>query len=468
MSQNNKVKYVKTDKEAKNGALICPSCGSSDVTYDIKNKILKCNYCLLEYDSKDNTILSAPLETIEGEIRGSGTKDIKKKARKVSLICNGCGAKVTVNMKDTPTKKCHWCGNILSVNKQSTDGTIPDKILPFSVSREEAVSNITQYIKKKKIFADTNFLRNYKEEDIIGVYLPYLLLDIRGHAKLKGDGEKSFIPLRRIIPFFSSNHDTAIYDAKLYNLKRDFDFNINNLSLESTKHYQGENIINSIMPFDTENCIKYQSNYIYGYQYEIRDLNIPSIEKIAMKQVKGIIRYAAKPSIIEYDRGVKWTQEDITVDSKRWESVYLPVWLYNYKDKKGKTNYIAVNGRTKETIGKIPLKENLLYYITIAILVLELLPIIAFVYKPEEYLNTHTLNLIAIIPIIMLLTFISPFIITLIYNKRYSRHFYEKETDCTLDNLTSEDIFEKKEYGLDDRFIKNRNDNKLLLEEEKY
>lgn len=79
---NKKVKIVNTNQDNKDGALICPSCSSSDVTYDIKKKVLKCNYCSFTFDEKPNSELIKSIEQENGEIRGSGTIDIKKKSEK--------------------------------------------------------------------------------------------------------------------------------------------------------------------------------------------------------------------------------------------------------------------------------------------------------------------------------------------------------------------------------------------------
>ena len=38
----------------------------------------------------------------------------------------------------------------------------------------------------------------------------------------------------------------------------------NSIRLDKTRNSETNNIINSIMPFDTENCIQYQSNYLIG------------------------------------------------------------------------------------------------------------------------------------------------------------------------------------------------------------
>ena len=38
------------------------------------------------------------------------------------------------------------------------------------------------------------------------------------------------------------------------------------------------NVINSIMPFDTENCVKYKGNYLAGYSSEKRDTDIKELD----------------------------------------------------------------------------------------------------------------------------------------------------------------------------------------------
>ena len=61
-----------------------------------------------------------------------------------------------------------------------------------------------------------------------------------------------------------------------------------------------------------------------------------------------------------YDRGVRWEQERLDVHGTRWVSMYLPVWLYSYHQpgrNGGMLHYIAVNGRTGETMGSVPVQQ---------------------------------------------------------------------------------------------------------------
>ena len=148
------------------------------------------------------------------------------------------------------------------------------------------------------------------------------------------------------------------YDADAYHVERDFDITIDDLTIESSadklnvaSKEKTTNIINSIMPFDTENCVEYNANYLRGYTSEKRDVNIDQIRNTVHTQANDIARIAANQTLSDYDRGVAWEDDNFTVKGESWKAAYLPVWLYSYMQVKGSKkllHYVAVNARTKE------------------------------------------------------------------------------------------------------------------------
>ena len=119
----------------------------------------------------------------------------------------------------------------------------------------------------------------------MGVYFPYMLVDVNGHGKFVGEGEHQ----TRKYYVGSGDKQEARYDADLYHVERDFDISISGLSVESNSDRlntkasdKTNNIINSIMPFDTENAVKYNANYLKGYTSERRDTNITSFEYLIL------------------------------------------------------------------------------------------------------------------------------------------------------------------------------------------
>jgi hypothetical protein len=97
-----------------------------------------------------------------------------------------------------------------------------------------------------------------------------------------------------------------------------------------------------------------------GCSSEKRDLDVDDMKPRLVDQLLSIARARLENSVRRYDRGVRWEQEGLTVHGSRWVSMYLPVWLYSYHqpDKNGgMLHYIAVNGRTGETMGSVPVQQ---------------------------------------------------------------------------------------------------------------
>src|SRR5690606_21321345 len=77
-------------------------------------------------------------------------------------------------------------------------------------------------------------------------------------------------------------------------------------------------------------------------------------------QLLSIARSEVAKSVSRFDRGVRWEQERLDVHGTRWVAIYLPVWLYSYyevRGGRGLVHYIAVNARTGETMGSVPVQQ---------------------------------------------------------------------------------------------------------------
>ena len=432
-----KEKFKIINNNTKNGQTKCPKCGASNLYYDIEREKLICNYCLEEFDKE---IIDGKniVDNLEGDVRGTATKDIDNNASDlVTIKCDGCGAEIVINTKEDLNSQCHWCGSMLSINRQVDNGVVPDEILPFKIKKEVAYNNIVNYSSEKMSFTISKFKNNLKIENIHGVYFPYLIFDTKAHGKYSGIGE------RTTRTYFDDDDDT-LYDVDVYKVERTFDVKIDDLTIESSLERldkfnikQKNSVINAIMPFDTENCIKFNANYMKGYTSEKRDIDIKNIENKIDSQVKDIVRNRVNSTLSQYNRGVKWENEEIDYVGKQWLSAYLPVWLYSCQDKKGVLHYVAVNARTGETVGSIPISRSKLLLVMGLIIILSLLAGLSFSLLLHFILE---LNVFISIPILAVCGFVG-FIISIILfivedykysNMRWIRHSYERETKCDL------------------------------------
>ena len=460
MEEENVIQVNKTNQ---NGQYRCPNCGSSEITPNPKTNKLKCDYCQTEFEGEPIVEKEKDLRNLKGVNRGSNTNKIKKDAEDVvTLRCGGCGAEVVIDTAHAPEARCHWCRSILSINDKLDNGAIPDAILPFSTKKEEARTLIEGFVGKRKFYAHPRFKKEFTTENIMGVYFPYLLVDANCHAKFNGVGEH----LVRKYTVGSGDNRRTKYDADAYNIERDFDITIDGLSIESnsnrldkTSNTQTNNIINSIMPFDTENCISYRGNYLVGYTSERRDVNIDELTPHVENQLKDIARFAAKETCKFYDRGVHWNSEELNVKGTMWISAYLPVWLYSYMQVKGNKkilHYVAVNARTNETMGSVPINQPLLLLVSAIIeVVCGAIGIALCAASTSDDDNG----------LFFLLLLLSGFVYYGIMYSRYrnkgARHTYEKETKRDMYDLKSTDDLLEHLKGLNDPFIKGCNDSKL-------
>lgn len=437
----NKTKIVKTDEGAKDGQNKCPKCGSTDIATNINTGKLKCAYCRFEFEPEKVTGLEENISNLYGEILGSGAQDIVADTNDIMTFkCSSCGSEVVIDTSEATHARCHWCRSTLSVNQQIPNGAIPDVVLPFTVKKEDAKAEIEKFVGKRKFFANSKFKQEFTTDNIMGVYFPYMIVDVNAHSNLTGQGEHLVKRYYR-----GSGDDRKVYyDADLYDVEREFDVTIEGLTVESSADKLNKqasdkttNIINAIMPFDIENSVKWDANYLKGFTSEKRDTNIEELRPLVDRQAKDIARFAANETLEHYDRGVAWSNESLSVKGQQWKAAYLPVWLYSYQEIKGDKkllHYVAVNARTKETMGSVPINMGKLILMSILVEILSFFAMVNIEFEGNV--------------IFLTLGFIFFFIMYSKYRNQAARHKHELETKKTMDNLRSVDNYITRRTGL--------------------
>lgn len=450
MSENSNVsegiKVVQTDVGAKDGQNKCPKCGATEISLNTKTGKLRCNFCRHEFEPEKVEGLETDISKLEGNIIGSGAQDIVQDTNDVvTFKCESCGAEVVIDTSEVTQARCHWCRNTLSVNEQIPNGSIPDAVLPFKLTKAEARTQIESFVNKRRFFANTQFKQEFTTENIMGVYFPYMVVDINSHVSLKGKGER----LVRSYTRGSDENKRRYYDADLYKVERYFDLTIKGLTVESSSdklkksESNTNNVINAIMPFDTENCVKWDANYSKGYSSEKRDMNATNLSSLVGSQSKDVARFAANDTLIEYNRGVKWEQEKLEMKGTQWKAAYLPVWLYSYQEvKRNKKvlHYVAVNARTKETMGSIPIHMPKLLLISTIIEIIGVILALIIASSSEEP---------GILVILLMLAGLIYFgVMYSKYRNKGARHFHETETEKEVSNMSKIDELIKHQTGL--------------------
>jgi len=353
--------------ELKDGLNRCPKCGSTEIRQKPGTDLLICLYCRNEWQGEgveEAFGLGEGIDQLDGTVIASGARDINADAASLMTFkCPGCGAEVTVNTENAMTARCHWCRHVFGVNEQVPNGAVPDAVLPFHIKKDDAVARIRQFVDKRRLFALKAFKDEFTPENVVAVYLPYMIVDGKVSADVSGHGE---IETRRYTKG-SGDDKKTYYDADVYQLDRHVDFTVDDLPLESSAQRGNldartntNNIINTIQPFDTKNAVKWNASYLSGVTSEKRDLDVEKLRPRLEDELLSIARAQVEQSVAGFDRGVRWEQEKVSVHGSRWVAMYLPVWLYSYHQpgrNGGMLHYIAVNGRTGETMGSVPVQQ---------------------------------------------------------------------------------------------------------------
>ena len=448
---NEDVNIIDTGEGAKDGQTKCPKCGATDISLNTNTGELRCNYCRHAFKPQTLDDMATGVGDLQGEQVGSGAVDIDDSAEStITLKCTSCGAEVVIDLNESSQARCHWCRNMLSINSKVPNGTVPDVVLPFKMKKQEAQERISNYVNERKFFANKTFKQEFNTDNIMGVYFPYMLVDMKGHASLTGEGEIEVGSYERTIDRDSNGNERTetVYKVDAYDVHRECDVEIDDLTVESsarraTGSTRGEtnNIINAILPFDTENCVKYDANYLKGFTSEKRDVNKSDLQPVVDSQEQEAIKFAVNDSVKQYDRGVRWDNISVSKTGEKWLAAYLPVWLYSYVENPGKNNqlthYVAVNARTTETVGSVPLNKGRIWPMTILLGVIVAAILGAIFAFTGGGLTSQRLIIAIVVAVIVSIVFF-----TSIYGKyrnTSARHHFENETKIDIHGLDGTD-----------------------------
>src|SRR5690625_5231324 len=302
----------------------------------------------------------------------SGSADILEYVTEMTLKCEGCGAEVVIRVEEELQARCHWCRQTLSVNTQIPNGAVPDAILPFQLTRDKAIERINEFVGKRRTFALGRFKKEFVPDNVMGVYIPYLVVDGNMHAVLQGRGE---ITTRKYTVTRGSGKNRrteTYYDADVFSIRRTFDLLVDDLAVESAERYDAKgnsqatnNILNAVQPYDTANAVAYNSNYLRNFTSERRDLNVHDVDDRVEEKFLSIARAKVRPTICRCARAMRWAGAGVAAHGTCWLSDYVPEWHDSSADSsygvKGLYHYSAVTARIGNTMGPVPVSHPMFF-----------------------------------------------------------------------------------------------------------
>lgn len=335
----------------------CPSC-TGPLHYDGAAGRLQCDYCGSSFDPAEIEKLYAEKEqqaasqpetgSDTGEWQSFADEDWGTDADKMRVYsCPSCGAQLICE-ETTAATSCPYCGNPTVIPEQFSGILKPDYILPFKLSKEDAVSALKQHYKGKlllpKLFRNNNHI-----EELRGIYVPFWLFD--------GEAEGSANYMATTTRVFRHG-DTEITETSFYEVQRAGTLSFSRVPVDASRKMP-DDYMDSIEPFDYVGLKPFSTAYLPGFFTDKFDVSIEESSSHADKRCRQSLSDALQGTT---RNGRPYTSvmpigEDIHLKRTGVHYALLPVWMLNTRWN-GKNYMFAMNGQTGRMVGDLPVDRK--------------------------------------------------------------------------------------------------------------
>lgn len=319
----------------------CLNCGGA-LKFDPTSEKMYCEYCVsyfemdeLEQKTENSPSVAEELASGSEALAEDGVADDDYMECNI-YRCSSCGGELMVNGLESSTF-CAYCGQPTIVFDRVSKELKPEYIVPFSVTKEEAVQAIRHKLNEGKFVPDE--IKNFETERIRGIYIPYWLCDmdyedIQSLTGTVGSGK---------------NKKTRYY---LRGAKTSF----TNITLDASKRLSDETS-QRLEPYNTDVLEPFHSGYLSGYyadRYDVSDHEIKGLAMVRAKKLfdQEVIKTVKADNVTILDCKPKFYIKDMTY-------VLLPAWFLTFRYEDEPYTFL-VNGQSKKVVGGVPYRKNLI------------------------------------------------------------------------------------------------------------
>lgn len=336
---------------AKSGKLACDYCGSSFDVAEIEalyaRKEAEAAAAKQAADAKAEAAQAAKAEAAEAAAASGGwdTSDLSRdwgaEADGLRVYsCPSCGAELICDQSTTATA-CPYCGNPAIVPGQFSGALRPDYILPFRLSKDDAVQALRAHYKGKP-FLPRSFTSANHIEQIQGVYVPFWLFDggAEGAASYRASNTNVF-----------ETGDYEITETRHYHVVRAGSLAFEKIPVDASSKMPDDHM-DSIEPFDYAQLRPFSTAYLPGYLADKYDVTIDDSRDRADTRCRETLAQALRDTVTGYGACVT-EREDIALRRGKVHYALLPVWMLSTKWR-GQDFLFAMNGQTGKLVGDLP------------------------------------------------------------------------------------------------------------------
>ena len=257
-----------------------------------------------------------------------------------SYSCPSCGAELICD-ESTAATACPYCGNPSIVPGQFSGSLKPDYVLPFKLSKDDAVKALKAHYKGKP-FLPRQFTNENHVQEIKGVYVPFWMFDGKatGSAQYEATRSRCY-----------TSGDYEVTETDHFDVFREGSIAFEKVPVDASSKMP-DDYMDSIEPFDYKELKRFSTAYLPGFLADKYDVSVEDCHERADTRCEGSLVAALGDTVTGYDSCVP-VSHDVKLCRGKVHYALLPVWLLCTKWQ-GKNYLFAMNGQTGKLVGDLP------------------------------------------------------------------------------------------------------------------
>jgi ribosomal protein L37AE/L43A len=287
----------------------CPSCGAP-AYYDIRKRFYNCSYC-------GNKVGIDAAKNEHKGFREISHRKIQKSIKDFELekaVCTGCGAEIIFNTGDA-VANCAFCGRSLVRKAFVNAEDIPELIIPFVITCEEAQGILADWCRDNKHKKEARAISK-KLDGLKGFYLPYEL--VRGPVKCS---------VFRI-------EGGSVYDCEGF---------VDEVFVNCSKKLDNS-LLDAMEPYNLDDLTEFDFSYVAGHRVKTPDIDGDELTRRVKLEVGEDYKHVLSKTLETKAIGVTANSNDVLR-----MPVLLPVYYLSFDGFEA-----SVNGQT----GKVSVKAR--------------------------------------------------------------------------------------------------------------
>ena len=329
----------------------CPSC-SGPLHFDGATGRLECDYCRSSYEVAEIEALyaekdakSAAAKKAEEDTSEWDTSELQSDwgsdaAGMKIYSCPSCGAELICDATTAATS-CPYCRNVSIVPGQFADELKPDYVIPFKLSKQDAVNALKKHYGKKpllpKAFSDANHIAEVK-----GVYVPFWMFDGVAAGSVTFEATRSHSHRSKGYEITETDH---------FDVQRSGELAFENVPVDASSKML-DDYMDSIEPFDYSELKPFSTAYLPGFLADKYDVSAEDSFERADERCEGSFEAAMAKTVTGYN-SCTTKEADIRLRRGKVHYALLPVWVLN-TNWEGKDFLFIMNGQTGKLVGALP------------------------------------------------------------------------------------------------------------------